>query len=52
MGWRQPMYYSIIQTADTDGSGQTEVLARWIDDLTVYRFENGTLLRKSRITAE
>jgi hypothetical protein len=49
LGWRQPMYYSTIQTADIDGDGQTEVLARWIDGLTVYRFENGTLLRHSRI---
>jgi hypothetical protein len=51
LGWKQPMYYSTIQTADIDGDGQTEVLARWIDGLTVYRFENGTLLRHSRLSA-
>src|SRR2546421_2347039 len=51
LGWKQPMYYSTIQTADLDGDGQTEVLARWIDGLNIYRFENGTLLRHSRITA-
>lgn len=51
LGWKQPMYYSTIQTADIDGDGQTEVLARWIDGLSVYRFENGTLLRHSRISA-
>lgn len=51
LGWKQPMYYSTIQTADIDGDGQTEVLARWIDGLNIYRFENGTLLRHSRITA-
>ncbi|MGI9070057.1 MAG: hypothetical protein ACR2JB_01690 [Bryobacteraceae bacterium] len=51
LGWKQPMYYSTIQTADIDGDGQAEVLARWIDGLTVYRFENGTLLRHSRIPA-
>jgi hypothetical protein len=51
LGWKQPMYYSTIQTADIDGDGQTEVLARWIDGLTVYRFENGTLLRHSRLPA-
>lgn len=51
LGWKQPMYYSTIQTADIDGDGQTEVLARWIDGLNIYRFENGTLLRHSRIMA-
>ncbi|MFL6354605.1 MAG: FG-GAP repeat domain-containing protein [Bryobacteraceae bacterium] len=51
LGWKQPMYYSTIQTADIDGDGQSEVLARWIDGLTIYRFENGTLLRHSRISA-
>lgn len=51
LGWKQPMYYSTIQTADIDGDGQSEVLARWIDGLSVYRFENGTLIRHSRISA-
>jgi FG-GAP-like repeat len=51
LGWKQPMYYSTIQTADIDGDGQSEVLARWIDGLSIYRFENGTLLRHSRILA-
>ena len=51
LGWKQPRYYSTIQTADIDGDGQSEVLARWIDGLTVYRFENGTLIRHSRISA-
>ena len=45
------MYYSTIQTADIDGDGQSEVLARWIDGLSIYRFENGTLLRHSQILA-
>jgi hypothetical protein len=44
LGWKQPMYYSTIQTADIDGDGQGEVLARWIDGVSVYRFVNGTLL--------
>jgi hypothetical protein len=51
LGWKQPMYYSTIQTADIDGDGQGEVLARWIDGLSIYRFENGTLLPHSRILA-
>src|SRR3954468_20591685 len=51
LGWKQPMYHSTIQTADIDGDGQSEVLARWIDGLDIYGFENGTLLRKSRIPA-
>jgi len=51
LGWKQPMYYSTIQTSDIDGDGQSEVLARWIDGLSVYRFENGTLLRHSRLLA-
>jgi hypothetical protein len=45
------MYYSTIQTADIDGDGESEVLARWIDGLSIYRFENGTLLNHSRISA-
>ena len=51
LGWKQSMYCSTIQTADIDGDGQGEVLARWIDGLSIYRFENGTLLRHSRILA-
>jgi hypothetical protein len=51
LGLKQPMYYSTIQTADIDGDGQVEVLARWIDGLSIYRFENGTLLRHSRLPA-
>ena len=51
LGWKQPMYYSTIQTADIDGDGQSEILARWIDGLHIYRFENGTLFRHSRIPA-
>jgi hypothetical protein len=51
LGWKQPMYYSTIQTADIDGDGQHEVLARWIDGLSIYRFENGTLLNHSRLSA-
>jgi hypothetical protein len=51
MGWRKPQYYSTIQTVDLDGDGQSEVLARWIDGLSIYRFANGALLRDSRIPA-
>jgi len=51
LGWKQPKYYTTIQTTDIDGDGQSEVLARWIDGLNIYRFENGTLVRHSRITA-
>jgi hypothetical protein len=51
LGWKQSMYYSTIQTADIDGDGQGEVLTRWIDGLSIYRFENGTLLRHSQILA-
>jgi hypothetical protein len=50
-GWRQPQYYSTIQTVDLDGDGQSEVLARWIDGLSIYRFANGALLRHSQIPA-
>ncbi|MGI8772910.1 MAG: FG-GAP repeat domain-containing protein [Acidobacteriaceae bacterium] len=51
LGWKQPMYYSTIQTADIDGDGQSEVIARWIDGLNIYRLQNGTLIRHSRIPA-
>ncbi len=50
-GWKQPQYYSTIQAVDVDGDGQSEVLARWIDGLSIYRFVNGALLRHSRIPA-
>ncbi len=45
------MYSSTLQTGDIDGDGQSEILARWIDGLDIYRFENGTLLRHSHIPA-
>ncbi len=51
LGWKQPMYYSTIQTADIDGDGQSEILARWIGGLSIYRFANGTLLMHSRLLA-
>src|SRR5262245_55453710 len=51
LAWKQPMYHCTIQAVDIDGDGQSEILARWIDGLHVYRFENGTLLRHSRIPA-
>ncbi len=51
MGWRQPQYYSTIQTVDLDGDGQSEVLTRWIDGLSIYRFSNGALVRHSQISA-
>jgi hypothetical protein len=49
LGWKQPMYYSTIQTADIDGDGQDEVIARWIDGLHIWRFQNGTLLGATRV---
>jgi len=51
LGWKQPRYYSTIQVSDLDGDGQSELLARWIDGLNIYRFENGTLVRHSQIAA-
>jgi hypothetical protein len=51
LGWKNPRYFSTIQTVDIDGDGQTELLARWIDGLDVYKFVNGTLLSHSRLTA-
>jgi len=51
LGWKQPMYFSTIQAADIDGDGQDEVLGRWINGLTVYRFDRGTFVRHSRLGA-
>jgi hypothetical protein len=51
LGWRQPMYYSTIQTADVDGDGQDELLARWLDGLHVYARVNGAWLHHSLLPA-
>lgn len=51
LGWKNPRYYTTIQTADIDWDGQPEVLYRWTDGLHVYRFQNGTLLFHSFLAA-
>ncbi len=37
-GWNQPQYYSTIQTADLDGDGKAEVLARSGAGMQVYQY--------------
>lgn len=40
-----------IQPVDLDGDGQSELLARWIDGLHIYRFNSGALVYHSFIPA-
>jgi hypothetical protein len=37
-GWDQPQYYETIQTADIDGDGRAELLARGAGGITVWKF--------------
>ncbi len=36
--WRQAQYYSTIQTADLNGDGAAEIIARFPDGMRVYRY--------------
>ncbi len=38
LGWKQPEYYSTIQTADLDGNGPVEVIARFPDGMRAYGY--------------
>src|SRR5262249_59801812 len=40
-GWNQPQYYQTIQTADIDGDGQAELLARDASGIEVWKFVPG-----------
>jgi hypothetical protein len=51
MGWKKAQYYRTIQPVDLDGDGQSELLARWIDGLYIYRFNSGALVYHSFIPA-
>ena len=51
MGWKKAQYYKTIQPVDLDGDGQSELLARWIDGLHIYRFSSGALVYHSFIPA-
>jgi FG-GAP-like repeat len=41
-GWTDPQYYSTIQTADVNGDGTDEVIARFSDGIHVFDWEPGT----------
>lgn len=41
-GWDQPQYYETIQTADLDGDGRNELLARGALGMYVYTFDQTT----------
>jgi hypothetical protein len=41
-GWDQPQYYQTIQTADVDGDGRNELIARGALGLHVYSFDVGS----------
>jgi hypothetical protein len=40
-GWNQPMYYSTLQTADINGDGQNEIVARGKDGLHTWELTKG-----------
>src|SRR5262249_38935597 len=40
-GWNQPQYYTTIQSADIDGDGQAELLARGASGIEVWKFVPG-----------
>jgi hypothetical protein len=39
-GWNGPQYYTTIQTADIDGDGSAEILARAGDFMRVYKYSD------------
>ena len=41
-GWNQPQYYRTIQTADLDGNGKAELLARSGSGIGVYQWNGAT----------
>ena len=41
-GWDQPQYYTTIQTADLDGDGSDELLARAAAGIRAYEFDPAT----------
>ena len=43
-GWGRPSQYATIQTADLDGDGQYELLARAADGVHVYRWHPATAM--------
>jgi hypothetical protein len=40
ISWKLPQYYSTIQSADIDGDGLAEILARDPDGLVVWKYDN------------
>ena len=37
-GWNQPQYYTTIQTADIDGDGNAELIARAAAGITGFKY--------------
>ncbi|HZR40064.1 MAG TPA: phosphatidylinositol-specific phospholipase C domain-containing protein, partial [Ktedonobacteraceae bacterium] len=49
-GWNQPQYYSTIQSADFDGDGQAEMLARGASGISVWQCDQNTAWIGERVT--
>lgn len=50
-GWNQPENYSTLQTADIDGDGQREIIARGKDGLHVWQWTNGAWMEIPKLEA-
>jgi hypothetical protein len=50
-GWNQPAYYSTLQTADINGDGQNEIIARGKDGLHAWELVNGAWLETGTLPA-
>ncbi|MGH9846082.1 MAG: FG-GAP repeat domain-containing protein [Blastocatellia bacterium] len=48
-GWNSPQYYQTIKTADLDGDGKAEVIAREAAGLLIYRFTNGVWTAPNKV---
>lgn len=49
-GWNQPQCYNTIQSADFDGDGQAEMLARGASGISVWQCDQNTAWISERVT--
>jgi len=50
-GWNQPKYYATVQTADINGDGQDEIVARGRDGLHAWELVRGAWVESSLLPA-
>ncbi len=48
-GWNQPQYYSTLQSADINGDGQNEIVARDQDGLHIWQLTRGAWIETSQV---